>query len=187
MMLPICACGHWSNQHGHWSNQHGEMLMKCRVVNCDCIKFDQHEETKEEKLDSEFSRLSELDSNLIRHAVKELETIGEEKSVIVGYLKMIEVFVEMGHSGGSASVFIPTLTSLLNFTNLKPLTNNPDEWTCHSEEVSGVRDGLWQSKRNGEAFSLDGGKTYYLLSEGHPAKGDAVWHTAEDFNKEKTE
>ncbi len=48
---------------------------------------------------------------------------------------------------------------MLQFKNLRPLTNNPDEWMD-------VGDNCWQSCRNPEAFSLNGGITYYLLSEG---------------------
>lgn len=98
------------------------------------------------------------ESKHITHARRELELIDEEQWAIEGYLKMIQVFADMGHSGGSASVFIPTLCDLLQFKNLKPLTTNPDEWT----DVGGM---MWQNVRNSEAFSRDGGMTYYLLSE----------------------
>lgn len=102
------------------------------------------------------------ESNLVRHARRELELLGEEEETVDGYLRMIEIFTGMGHSGGSASVFIPTLNALLQFKNLKPLTDNPEEWNDVGEQ-SGYP--LSQSKRNSEAFSEDGGKTYYLLSE----------------------
>lgn len=100
----------------------------------------------------------EDDSNAVKHAAIELELIGEEEDTINGYLRMIRVFTEMGHSGGSASVFIPTLTRLLEWKNLSPLTNDPKEWN----EVGA---GLWQNSRNSECFSKDGGATYYVLSE----------------------
>jgi len=102
-------------------------------------------------------------SNLVEHAKTELELLGEDPEVIEGYLNVIQAFADMGHSGGSASVAIPTISRLLNFGNLKPLTSDPDEWVDHTE-VSG-NNPLWQNKRNSEAFSLNGGKTYYLLSE----------------------
>jgi hypothetical protein len=102
------------------------------------------------------------DSNLVQHAKRELELIGEEDWVVNGYLKMIRIFAGMGHSGGSASVFIPTLNALLSYNNLSPLTDSPDEWMLVTEDDGGC----WQSRRNPEAFSDDGGKTYYLLSEG---------------------
>lgn len=98
-------------------------------------------------------------SNLVEHAKRELELIGEDPYTIAEYLKMVQIFADMGHSGGSASVFIPTLNALLQFRNLTALTNDPKEWNK-------VQDNVWQSVRNPEAFSDDGGETYYLLSEG---------------------
>lgn len=98
------------------------------------------------------------ESNLVKHALYELELIGEEPETITGYLKVIHAFANMGHSGGSASVAIPTINALLQYKNLRPLTNDPDEW-------ADVGDRMWQNKRNSEAFSEDGGKTYYLLSD----------------------
>jgi hypothetical protein len=46
------------------------------------------------------------------------------------------------------------------------LTDDPKEWVQHEESIFPGQDGCWQNKRRGEAFSTDGGKTYYLLSEG---------------------
>lgn len=43
--------------------------------------------------------------------------------------------------------------------HIAPLTDDPDEWL----HVDGD---IWQSRQCAEAFSNDGGKTYYLLSEG---------------------
>lgn len=105
------------------------------------------------------------ESNLVSHARTELTLIGEELDTIEGYLKVIQAFADMGHSGGSASVAIPVIHELLYYKNLTPLTNNPDEWMHHTEETWGEPGGIWQNRRNGEAFSNDGGRTYYLLSE----------------------
>lgn len=107
----------------------------------------------------------ENSSNLVNHAKRELELIGEEPEFIEGYLKVIQAFADMGHSGGSASVAIPTIMELLSFKNLSPLTDNPDEWLHHEEDIWGEEGGVWQSRRNPEAFSNNGGKSYYLLSE----------------------
>lgn len=112
-------------------------------------------------------------SNLVNHARTELELIGEEPEFIEGYLKVIQAFVDMRHSGGSASVAIPTLNALLQFKNLKPLTDDPGEWNNVSEQ-SGYE--MWQSRRNSEAFSDDGGKTYWLLSEGAHGANRAPRH-----------
>src|SRR3546814_7005887 len=54
---------------------------------------------------------------------------------------------------------------LLNMRNLSPLTNNPDEWYKHTPDTWDGVNHVWQSKRNSEAFSTDGGLTYTLLSE----------------------
>ena len=103
-------------------------------------------------------------SNLVDHARRELELIGEEPETVAGYLNVIQAFADMGHSGGSASVAIPVIHELLQFKNLRPLTNDPVEWFHHGEADAGRPD-LWQNVRNSEAFSNDGGKTFYLLSE----------------------
>lgn len=105
-------------------------------------------------------------TNLIRHARTELEAIGEEQSTIAGYLKVVEAFAAMGHSGGSASVAIPVIHKLLQFKPLTALTDDPEEWHFVSKDMWNGKEGIWQNKRDGEAFSTDGGKTYYRLSEG---------------------
>lgn len=105
-------------------------------------------------------------SNLVEHARRELEILGEEPETVKGYLNVIQAFADMGHSGGSASVAIPTIERLLRYGNLKPLTNNPDEWNFIASEMHGDEEkDLWQSNRNPEAFSNDNGITYYLLSD----------------------
>lgn len=106
-----------------------------------------------------------MSSNLVEHARRELELIGEDPEVIAGYIKVFEAFSDMGHSGGSASVAIPVINELLQWKNLKPLTDDPEEWIHIADEISGSEN-VYQNNRNSEAFSHDGGKTYYLLSEG---------------------
>jgi hypothetical protein len=106
-------------------------------------------------------------SNLVNHARRELELIGEDEETIAGYLGVIRAFARAGHSGGSAMVAIPVINQLLQFKNLSPLTDDPDEWVHHSPEVWGSKDGngIWQNSRNPAAFSSDEGKTYYLVHE----------------------
>ena len=106
-----------------------------------------------------------MSSNLVKHAKRELELIGEEPKTIKGYLKVIKAFSDMGHSGGSAMIAIPVINELLSWRNLSPLTDNQDEWLHHTGEVWGEPGGVWQNIRNSEAFSSDGGKTYILNSE----------------------
>lgn len=96
---------------------------------------------------------------LVEHARRELALAGNDEAFNHSMIKAVEAFAAYGHSGGSASVAIPMLNDLLQFKNLTPLTDSPYEWMD-------VGDNLWQSTRNPEAFSLDRGKTYYLLSEG---------------------
>lgn len=117
-------------------------------------------------------------SNLVDHAKRELELIGEEPETIAGYLKVIQAFADMGHSGTSAEVAIPVINDLLQFKNLSLLTDDPAEWMQFSEEEWGQPGGIWQSRRNPEAFSHDGGKSYYLLSEGANSQNREPLHSS---------
>ena len=117
-------------------------------------------------------------SNMVDHARRELELIGEEPETVEGYLNVIQAFANMGHSGGSASIAIPVIHELLQQKNLKPLTDDPAEWFFHEGATYGVADDMWQNKRNGEAFSYDGGKTYYLLSEGGTSENRTPIHNS---------
>lgn len=116
------------------------------------------------------TKTSRPDSNLVAHARRELRIIGEDDFVISGLCKVIRAFADMGHSGGSAPYAIAYLERLLRFQPLSDLTDDPGEWIDrHAEGMTPVP--LWQSDRNPEAFSTDGGRTYYLLSE-QEAAGD---------------
>lgn len=119
-------------------------------------------------------------SNLVDHAHRELEIIykGEDPWFVDGCIKVIQAFADMGHSGGSASVAIPTINDLLQFKNLTPLTDNPDEWIYYDENVWGKKGGIWQNRRNSKAFSNDEGKTYYLISEDGNDKHRGPMHTS---------
>ena len=118
---------------------------------------------------------TQSESNSVAWARKELELLGEDPETIDGYLKVVQAFADMGHSGMSASIAIPVLNSLLLFKNLTPLTNDPSEWMAIDADLCGEA-GCYQSKRNPEAFSTDGGKTYYLLSEGAHSKNQRPLH-----------
>lgn len=112
------------------------------------------------------------DSPLVAHARRELRLIGEDDFVITGLCKVIRAFADMGHSGGSAPHAIAYLERLLRFQPLSELTDDPGEWIDrHADGTTPVP--LWQSDRNPEAFSTDGGKTYTLLSE-KEASGDVA-------------
>lgn len=105
-------------------------------------------------------------SNLVEHAKRELTLIDNDEEFNNSIIKAVEGFASYGHSGGSAGAGIHILYDLLNFKNLSPLTDDLKEWIQHTEDVVGVEGGVWQSRRNSEAFSNDRGKNYYLLSEG---------------------
>ncbi len=110
-------------------------------------------------------------SNLVDHAKRELDILankgGHDEKLNRIIIECVEKFAEYGHSGGSASWAIPVLNDLLQFKNLSPLTDNPDEWMQVGTGGLLYRGyNVWQNRRNSEAFSHDGGKTYYLLSNG---------------------
>lgn len=105
-------------------------------------------------------------SNLVDHARKELELIGEEPETIEQYVKIIQAFADCGHSGMSAAHMTGVLNELLQYNNLSLLTDDLDEWMHISADMTTAGEDLWQNKRNPEAFSHDGGFSYYLLSEG---------------------
>ena len=119
-------------------------------------------------------------SNLVNHARRELELINEEPWITDGIVKVVEAFSEMGHSGSSADITIQILEDLLRFRNLSPLTDDPNEWINVSDKTG---EELWQNNRNSEAFSTDGGLTYYLLSEVNRGWNNKVFHLSQ--HKEK--
>jgi hypothetical protein len=96
---------------------------------------------------------------LIDHAERELARLGNDDDFNRSILRAIQGFTSYGHSGGSAPYAIALLSDLLQFKNVTPLTEDPDEWIQHSSAV-------WQNRRRSGAFSDDGGKTYWLLEEG---------------------
>ena len=122
-----------------------------------------------------YTFMDEQESNLVTHARRELELIGEDPEFVAGYLEVISAFAKMGHSGGSASVAIPVINSLLQYKNLSPLTDNPDEWMHLTEEEWPDPEACWQNIRNSECFSRDGGKTYTSLKDKNTV------HTSEPF------
>lgn len=98
------------------------------------------------------------ESNLVAHARRELALVRESPEIVDATLRIVTEFSGVGHSGASAHFHIAMLTRLLRYENLAPLTDDPDDWIE-------VGHGMWQNRRNSEAFSKDGGRTYSLLSE----------------------
>lgn len=119
-------------------------------------------------------------SNLVEHAQRELELCGqfqEDPRFAQSLLAAVAAFASYGgHSGGSAGVGIQMLSDLLQFKNLSPLTNNPEEWIKHTPDMWDGEHHVWQNRRNGEAFSTDGGWTYRLLSEEGPKRKKGPLH-----------
>lgn len=118
--------------------------------------------------------------NVREHAIREMKLAGVDEDIYgdmtsKAVLKMIDAFESEGHSGMSASLVLSIFNRVIDFGNLTPLTNDPNEWHDHGRES-----GRWQNKRNSSAFSLDNGHSYYLLEEcGH-------WETNEHGHKTRT-
>lgn len=104
------------------------------------------------------------ESNWEKHTRRELTIIGEDPDMIECMCKVMRAYSSFGHSGGSHAAMLPVLTELLQFHNLSPLTNDPEEWVHIAEEMASSLN-LWQNKRNPEVFSNDGGKTYYWVKD----------------------
>jgi len=73
----------------------------------------------------------------------------------------------------AAAHCVATLTQLLRYGNLAPLTDEPREWVQ-------IGDDLWQSIRNRDAFSNNGGKTYKLYSENNDVEHQTMKMGEED-------
>ena len=120
------------------------------------------------------------DSNIAQHAWDELNRAGlftHERDFYGGstgraVMDLVGVFVKQGHSGGSAALVLDVFARLVNCQPLSALTDDPDEWME-------VTDGLWQSRRQSEAFSSDGGKTYRLNSDRDTVHTSASKETAQ--------
>ena len=186
---PYCSnCGHVAPHH--------ESNGPCATRGCTCQGFNSPKPLSEQTVELPKKPVPSTESNLVAHARCELELVnsraqpGDEYSQndIDGFLKVIQAFADMGHSGGSAPFAIGIISDLLQYKPLAPLTDDPDEWEFHGEEKWGEKGGVWQNKRHSEAFSHDGGKSYYLLSEiqkGTMANGrDRIMHHSMAVNKD---
>ena len=116
--------------------------------------------------------------NLVEHAKLELKLAGIEPEYVGPILDMVRIFADMGHSGTSAEITATIVKDLLDYKNLIPLTDNPEEWTHHGAEIWGEKGGIWQNVRNARAFSRDGGKHYWLLEDRPGQKTDKELHTS---------
>lgn len=117
-------------------------------------------------------------TNLVEHARRELNLCGqteEDPAYAASVVGAIAVLASFGHSGGSLFAAVDQLVALLRFEHLSPLTDDPFEWEDRSE-ISGAP--MWQSLRNPAAFSVDGGRTYYLTTEAGNADSPHPIHTS---------
>lgn len=117
-----------------------------------------------------------IDSPLVEYAHAELQRAGmfdadADYGGALGHavLEVVKVFARQEHSGMSAALSISLLGRLLQFRPLSPISGNPDEWQDVSE-ASG--EPMWQNRRDGTAFSKNGGKSWYLLDELKVDQGD---------------
>lgn len=119
-------------------------------------------------------KLSESDSNLVRHATVELERAGNDDGFNATLIAAVHAFSTYGHSGGSAAVAADMLGRLLRFRALTPLTDDPAEWR---QVDSGSAEPWWQNQRQGSCFSHDGGRTFWDLDdESDDGFGGRVMH-----------
>lgn len=104
-------------------------------------------------------------SNLVKFAEEEMRRAGlYSKDADYGgmipeaVMKLVKAHSEAGHSGGSHWLTMQIFNKVINFKPLTPLSDDPTEWMEVSENI-------WQSRRQSDAFSTDGGKTFYTLED----------------------
>jgi hypothetical protein len=107
--------------------------------------------------------------NLVRFAEAELRRAGmfDEDADYRGELgrsvvRLVRAFASQRFSGYAARQAVLLLGRLLLFQPVTPLTADPAEWMPVEPR------GYSQSRRRPDAFSRDGGKTYYLLDDPWP-------------------
>lgn len=100
------------------------------------------------------------------HARLELQRAGEFErdpayaTALMAAICVIDAFV-MAEQIAPADVVTP-LSILLKHGTLTPLTDDPDEWQDRTGPA-GRR--IWQNIRNPQAFSYDGGETYFVADQ----------------------
>jgi hypothetical protein len=112
-------------------------------------------------------------SDLSKHAIGELSLIKEDTKIILWYVSVIEAFNIMQLEPEASDHCVATLTQLLRYGNLAPLTDEPREWVQIGDE-------LWQSIRNRDAFSNNGGTTYKLYSQNNDVEHQTMKMGEED-------
>lgn len=122
---------------------------------------------------------------LVEHARRELTLCGqfkEDPEFSESIIKAVAGFTSYGHSGGSAAVGIEMLHDLLQYKPLSPLTDNPEEWMEVGSQEPRTPTGtgqVWQSRRRADAFSEDGGLTYYSVDDWADNPDSFTIHTSQ--------
>lgn len=109
-------------------------------------------------------------SNLVKHAEEEMRRAGlydadadYDGMIPKAVMKLVEAHASEGHSGGSHSLVIAIFNKVINFKPLTPLSTDPAEW--QRVDPDHYQPGTWQSRRQPEIFSRDGGKTHYDIDD----------------------
>jgi hypothetical protein len=98
-----------------------------------------------------------MTSPLDEHVERELALLDLPEQTKVNMRIILSLYSAYGYFGRTEHEVPEKIMSLVKFKNLSPLTDDPEEW----EQMQA---GLWKNKRNGRAFSQNGGKTFYYLS-----------------------
>ena len=109
-------------------------------------------------------------SRLYEHAKNELDLAGmfdsQEDAVLAEHImQLIDLFSDFGHSGSTGDYVVEVFSLLTNWRPLTSLTNDPNEWLKIEYPRPELVSELWQSKRQSNAFSHDGGETFYIVDE----------------------
>jgi len=129
------------------------------------------------------------ESNLIRHARKELELIkafgeGDFYGGMTGnaVMELITVFSKQGHSGMSASIVRNLFNKLTDYKPLTPLTFKDEEWN----ECSCSHD-LFQNNRNSAVFKEGkDGKPHFINAYYKKNQNGSSYHGSLDVGDGRT-
>lgn len=107
--------------------------------------------------------------SLIEHAKSELQRAGldgpgDPYDGMLGHAvyELIEVFSKQGHSGLSAALTREIFNDLASYKPLSPITSDPSEWQLVAGPSTKPQ---WQSTRQPDLFSHDGGETWYSVDD----------------------
>jgi len=123
------------------------------------------------------------DSNLLKHAKRELQLLGYDlnqkeedpnKWMVENVLELLTVFAKQGHSGSSAPYCIDVFAKLASFEPIAPLQGTDDEWdsTCSLDET-------WQNKRCSHIFKDKNNRAYDIQGKVFVNK-DGSCYTSKD-------